>query len=225
MGLMVAPFWKRSEIWGLIVALVILLLVLALVYRDFSFFLAARERTGQAQAVLDLLADTFSDALDLETGQRGYLLLGDPAYLAPYEAAREVVRGKLDRLTAMTAGNPALNARVKRFDSLLLQKMAELEHTVDVRRTRGFEPARDIVRNGEGKILMDEIRREVAQIEADGKARARSDEKTAEAYRLRAAYLLCGITYKSAVHPAGGRRHPRAKSRRATGAGPGLAAR
>lgn len=188
MVLMVAPFWKRSEIWGLIVALVILVMILALVYRDFSFFLAARERTEHAQAILDLVDDTFSDALDLETGQRGYLLLGDAAYLAPYEAARDVVRGKMGRLVDLTAGDPALNLRVKRFDSLLLQKMAELEHTVEVRRDRGFEAARDIVRNGEGKILMDEIRREIAQIESEGRARVRSDEKAAEAYRLRAAY-------------------------------------
>ena len=46
------------------------------------------------------------DLGDMETGQRGFLLTGDKAYLAPYKSAAARVDEDLTRLAELTAGRP-----------------------------------------------------------------------------------------------------------------------
>jgi CHASE3 domain sensor protein len=44
---------------------------------------------------------------DAETGQRGYLLTGDEAFLEPYVAVRDGVRSQLEELRQLTTSSAA----------------------------------------------------------------------------------------------------------------------
>ena len=48
-----------------------------------------------------------------ETGQRGYLLTGEAAYLQPYEAALPLIDPQLAALALATADNPRLQASLR----------------------------------------------------------------------------------------------------------------
>src|SRR5690348_1631638 len=50
---------------------------------------ASADRRGQLNAALQTLEQGISQLKDAETGQRGFLLTGNPEYLAPYESGRE----------------------------------------------------------------------------------------------------------------------------------------
>jgi PAS domain S-box-containing protein len=189
---MLAPLWKRSETWGLAIALLTLLALLGLSYRDWNSFLTTRAQAAHTQTTLNLLSEVFSDVQDLETGQRGYLLAGDPPYLAPYEAAKSVVRSKLAELERETADDATQRTRIQRIDALLQQKMAELQRTVDVRLKEGSRAALAIVETGEGRVLMDRIRGEAGQFRAEQQARLQALESDGERYRLGATYILVG---------------------------------
>src|SRR5437016_7372432 len=46
------------------------------------------------------IADVLKDLTDMETGQRGYLLTGNPSYLQPYTDAKGRIAGDLSSLRA-----------------------------------------------------------------------------------------------------------------------------
>jgi signal transduction histidine kinase len=53
--------------------------------------------------------------LDLETGQRGYLLTGRPSLLEPWRQARAAVPGEAERLAGLVAGDAEQRARAGRI--------------------------------------------------------------------------------------------------------------
>ncbi|SDB15969.1 CHASE3 domain-containing protein [Bauldia litoralis] len=105
--------------------------------------------------------DLMLDLQDLETGQRGYIITGEPAYLEPFETARRDVETDFAHLRALVANDPEQTAHVHEIGGLVKTKMAELVATIAVRRDRGFAAAQPLVANDIGKTTMDQIRREV----------------------------------------------------------------
>ena len=85
-----------------VAALAVAVLLAALVVMpSFSAFRQIKEAAGARGRTNDLIirADALLSALrDAETGQRGYSLTGDEAFLEPYLAVRDGVRGHLEEL-------------------------------------------------------------------------------------------------------------------------------
>lgn len=116
---------------------------------------AARKHTFEVRA---LLSDTAARLVDAETGQRGFLLTGDDAYLEPYRAAIKNVDQLLAELRNSTADNPVQQRRLPELEQLIDKKLAELQRTIDLRKKDGLAAATAIVLGGEGKRWMDQIR-------------------------------------------------------------------
>ena len=189
---MAAPVWKRLEIWGLGIALVTLLFVLVFVYRDWSRYLAVRAEVTRVESRGDLLSEVFSAAQDLETGQRGFLLTGDPAYLEPYERAKTDIGKSLAQLKQSTELAPSQRERAGRIAALLQQKIAELQRTLELRQTRGLDAARTVVESGRGKALMDAVRMEVAAFRTEDRRGLDALESEEHYYRVRAGVIASG---------------------------------
>ena len=67
---------------------------------------------------------------DAETGQRGYLLTGEPKYRTPYEDARAAIPRQLDRVRALMADDQ--KATVAALSDAVPAKLAELQQTIDL---------------------------------------------------------------------------------------------
>jgi PAS domain S-box-containing protein len=101
-----------------------------------------------------------SDLVDAETGQRGYALTGDDAFLASYSAVRDSVRGQLEelrRLSLIDAARKHLDAAAPLVDA----ELAEMSRVVELRRSHDVSAVAAFVRGGQGKQLMDSIRAEI----------------------------------------------------------------
>jgi signal transduction histidine kinase len=111
-------------------------------------------------------ANVLASLQDAETGQRGYLLTGDPDYLAPYHGARDQLPRDLRDLAARAiadGGSPSAHQALRqRID----EKLGELRETVALAEAGDAAAALAVVRQGRGKALMDEIRSLLAGIEA-----------------------------------------------------------
>jgi CheY-like chemotaxis protein/signal transduction histidine kinase/CHASE3 domain sensor protein len=94
---------------------------------------------------------------DAETGQRGFLLTGDEAYLHPYRRATDVVEMHLQGLAVSNARSPERQQLVSQIDSLSHQKLHELQETIDLRRAGKLEDAMTVVRTDRGKNTMDRL--------------------------------------------------------------------
>lgn len=107
--------------------------------------------------------------LDAETGQRGFIITGDPGYLVPYQAGREAVPERL----AEVEGRGIITEKnaVTQIGVLTHKKLDELAYTIDLRRDKGQAAAVAEVDNHLGKNLMDQIREHMDHIEVNCLAR------------------------------------------------------
>jgi signal transduction histidine kinase len=130
--------------------------------------LANRQSTGalEIEAKLNDLVGLTSDA---ETGQRGFLLTGDPSYLEPYkEAVRKLDATLADlRETVAQEGTPPQRDRMSRLSNLVGRKFNELEATLALNEKNGREAAFQLIDTGIGKRTMNEIRSEAAAMTAE----------------------------------------------------------
>ena len=109
------------------------------------------EAERQLVGMLAILADA-------ETGQRGYLLTGDVAYLDPYRSAVGRFDTQLDMLRSLLAANPVQVRALEDFQSGARAKLDELGLTIGRYRVGSRDEALALVRTGAGKSYMDQAR-------------------------------------------------------------------
>jgi CHASE3 domain sensor protein len=116
--------------------------------------------TLESSAIQAELSAVLKDITDMEAGQRGFLLTGNPAYLQPYTDAK----GRIG--TDSVSLRRGLSNRTQRdrslesqMESLATSKQNEMERSINLRqqgyRRRSFK----LVDTDEGKGYMDEIQR------------------------------------------------------------------
>ncbi len=117
----------------------------------------ANERVVVAERLLSALKD-------VETGERGFVITGDEAYLDPYRIGLKSVDAALRALD----GDAGLRGEIA-------DKLAVAAKVVATRRTGGNAAARELVIQGHDKAAMDEVRDAVSLLQTEtqqGVARA-----------------------------------------------------
>ncbi len=154
---------------------------------------AASVKRGEA---LSARADAVLSAMkDLETGERGFLLTGDEAFLEPYRLAV----AQLDALlpAGATGQAPALQTPALQTPDLqtpgaalsvlrrsVTAKRVIAESAVDARRREGADAAMAFVRSGDDKATMDAVRAETAALHRDIALRIAAEERASQARNL-----------------------------------------
>lgn len=95
---------------------------------------------------------------DMETGQRGYLITGDPQFLEPYSRARLANAKALAELQEAFAGGAEAQGRIGEIVRLSKAKQQFSAHTIALRREGKTAQAFDLLASGRGKRLTDAIR-------------------------------------------------------------------
>src|SRR5467141_3039948 len=153
--------WKmerRLVLWGFVVAAAILVFVGLDSYQQtvrVNESADARKNSYEAQLALD---EALARLVDAETGQRGYLLTGDDAYLEPFREAIKNLDQVMGQLKDLTAGNPNQQKQLQTLEPLIERKLAELQMSINLRRKEGIAAANQVIIAGHGKQLMDQIR-------------------------------------------------------------------
>lgn len=156
---------------------------------------------------------------DIETGERGYVLIGSEDYLEPYTASLSALDGDL---AAVDKGATELSAQAPDLTDLqraVRQKTAFAASVVSARRQNGFETARSMLESGVGKRLMDDARREVASINRT--AAGRVESARASEGRL---ILGAGLAFATVLLSAGFFAYSGYRSRQASRRADGLLA-
>ena len=150
--------------WGFVAAAIILVFAGWESYRNTTRFAEAAQWQKHTYEVLRTLDETESRLVDAETGQRGYLLTGDDAYLDTYRASIKNLDQVTGHLKDLTSDNPNQQKRIQALESLIELKLAELQGTIELRRQGAVASANQIVLQGSGKQWMDQIRSQVAEM-------------------------------------------------------------
>jgi PAS domain S-box-containing protein len=142
-------------------AALLLGLGVATTFWSFNQIEKAAQVRQHAALVLSEANDFLSALKDAETGQRGYVVTGDEAFLEPYLAVRESIGGRLKALRQL-AEISAAQEHLDAITPLLNVKMVDLAHSIELRRNNNLPAAVAGVSSGQGKRLMDAIRAEIS---------------------------------------------------------------
>ena len=150
--------WKPS-IGLLIVFAVLLVAVNAIVaYRAVGVLEQAQtwvQHTYQVIAQVEIITGAAKDA---ETGERGYLITGDPAFLEPYNNAQRDLPGYLDTFYQLTIDNPSQTNRLANMRSHIAVRNRLLHDAIEIRRGGSTMVQAALSVTGPGKVEMDSIR-------------------------------------------------------------------
>jgi CHASE3 domain sensor protein len=121
--------------------------------------------TLESSTIQTEIGNVQKDLTDMETGQRGYLLTADPAYLQPYTDAKGRIGNDFVGLRAGLAnraqGEESLESQL---ESLAKSKQDEMERSISLREQGYRHRSFMLVQTNEGKGYMDEVRRIVSSL-------------------------------------------------------------
>lgn len=155
---------RRIAAW-LLITVLILGLTAGVMYQAHERVVADVGSVERTYHVLDRLNTVLAAFGDAETAQRGFLLTGEDGDLDPYRRAALAVPAHLRELSELLAGESSQLARLGKLELLAHDKLAELERTVQLRRGGDASAALAVVREGDGRALMDAIRAQVAEMQ------------------------------------------------------------
>ena len=147
----------RSNV-AVVAAIVLVAMVVAGLFWSFVRVEDAAEVRKQNRLLVNDAQALLSDVIDAEVGQRGYLLTGDEAFLAPYLVVRDSIKGRLTALLQtstdrasqqhLTALTPFVDAKLQELSDLIAQR----------RRQEIVADPQVLARTIQGKRLLDSIR-------------------------------------------------------------------
>jgi len=143
-----------------------ILLVALLVAGSFWAFNEIEDAAGarsHTRIVLRSVDELFSSLKDMETGQRGFLLTGDEAFLEPYSRAIGTIGAQQQELRQLILV-PEARHHFDALTPLIEAKLAEMAETIAMARKGETVAVQTRVRVGRGMQLMDSIRAEVHSI-------------------------------------------------------------
>ncbi|MDP9139116.1 MAG: response regulator [Pseudomonadota bacterium] len=159
--------------------LALALLAVALAGAVWNYVGLERDR-GRTSAHTTLILESerlLSSLKDLETGQRGYLLVGTDEDLEPYRDALASLDQHLRALEVAGSDSGADATKIERLRELSRRKQVFAKRVVDLRRTEGVDSATALVQAGEGKRIMDEARTAIAELQGEAETRVNRFER------------------------------------------------
>src|SRR5690349_7129715 len=102
----------------------------------FAFWTAAEYRNrilwvSHTGYVLDRISDLLLEVSRAESGQRGYLLTGDPAFLVPMRESSAKATEDVTDLRHLTADNTVQQKQAEELESLVRARVLLLENVAD----------------------------------------------------------------------------------------------
>ncbi|HVT04544.1 MAG TPA: CHASE3 domain-containing protein [Thermoanaerobaculia bacterium] len=177
---------------GFGLAIVTFVTVSVVSYRETMRLIAASEWRKHTYEVLGQLGETLSLLKDVESGQRGYALIGEDKYLEPYLAAVDRIEPGIQSIRKLTADNERQQQRLDTLEPLVKSRLAFTAESIESRRAHGAEAALELIKTGRGKVLMDQIRDVVGQMksEEEGLLKLRSDTAAHDAENAKRAIVV-----------------------------------
>ena len=154
-------------IGGLLIGVGFFLISAFAAYSNVNDMRANEARIRNTHEVLSTLDELLAASLDAETGQRGYLLTGEGNFLEPYYDGVSTARDNLTALESLTRASSVQSANVERLRSAIENKFRFSARAIQTRRNEGIAQAIDLTVSERGKIAMDAIRDQLAQMKRE----------------------------------------------------------
>ena len=155
---------ERQIYLAFIFAMILLSILGFFAYRSINSLNEAIRWKKHTQEVLLQLDETLTLVIDAETGGRGFVITGNESFLEPYTQTKLKIDGILAELRGMLTDNPSQKQTLAILEDVINKKLFFIKQTVELRRDQSFSAALEQINTGQGKFLMEEIRRLVKEM-------------------------------------------------------------
>lgn len=130
-------------------------------FHTFQQLINTARLLSHSAAIISRTEYMLSLTVDMETGQRGFVITGDESFLRPYDMANDTFQVVLNQLGELAIGREAELAEIND----LLAKKSEWNRLIITQRQKGFDLAQALISTGQGVIIMDSIRQSIRQLQ------------------------------------------------------------
>lgn len=185
---------RKRVVWLFCILAGLILITSALAYQNVQKLVQSQDALQHRIDIQTALDGVLADTLNVEAGQRGYLLTGDTSYLAPYEQTYHSVARDVLNLLHATSNQPEQQALVNELIQVLQAKNDELQQTIQLQQSGQSDAAVELVRTNQGKHLQDSIRTTVDKLQARIDVDYTSSVDEARASVRRTAVIVVGTS-------------------------------
>lgn len=169
---------------GIIAVPTLLIGVNTILAREFETSGRQSQAVSQAFETRQTLRALLSLHQDIETGQRGYVLTGNPDFLEPYDQARGQIDGMFDTLAMVARDNPLIADALPALRQASAAKLELVDRDIAMAKAGRLGEAQALIATGEGRRRMDRLRAVVQSVDvAEG---ALLERRTAASNEARA---------------------------------------
>lgn len=155
---------KQKLLFSFGAVIIVFAVTLAVVYTQFRFLLKNSEWTTHTHEVLLEAEKVLESLINMETGQRGYLLVGEDSFLEPLRSGEEAFEQHFNQVKTLTSDNAKQQQRLDKlygiytsWDQQIVQPSLQLRRDV----TQGLKDTAELtqaLKNSRGKQMMDSMR-------------------------------------------------------------------
>ena len=164
MNIVSRPGLLRNLQIGFGLSLLLLIITSIASYSSITRLLSSSRWVEHTDSVIIELNNAMSTLTDAETGQRGYLLTGDTAFLRPYTGAQDRAIGYIDLVREMTVDNPLQQKDVGELRTIVSQRLTLLQDVIEQKKENNLVNLNDVRK---GRDDMDEVRDIVGRMEEE----------------------------------------------------------
>ena len=159
--------WFAIPKMAISLPLAVLAAAILISINEAGFRLSTQAATSleEAQETRGSVNKLLQHMLDAETGQRGYLLTGDPKYLEPYDAASTDINQTSDTLRRLYTPYPAELAQFGVLSHNVSRKLAEMDLSVRMRKQGNEEAWKFVLTTDVGMEQMNAIRSQINKLD------------------------------------------------------------
>ncbi|MBV8968215.1 MAG: response regulator [Verrucomicrobia bacterium] len=125
-------------------------------YRSTERLLETKHWVTHSTDVMRRLDDLANNLAEIESGQRSYIVTGDPSYISVIDNAADHISTELQDVRRLVVDNPVQIARLGRLEAAIDARIALAKTIVEVRKTQGYDAARQMnIKAISGKTIDD----------------------------------------------------------------------
>ena len=153
---------------------------------------AAERRARESESVLVVANRLERLVVDLETGQRGFIITGQEGFLQPWRDAQAAIPGQAATLERLVDGNPEQQARAQRITQATTSYLHDYSIPLVETARRDPPAARTVAVTEEGKQRIDQIRDEFGRFMDTERVLAAARQRRSDAATQRAILAAAG---------------------------------
>lgn len=178
---------KKNLLYGLGLSLLLLIISSAASYVSIRNLIESAQMVRNSNRVIKNLDQLFSLVNNAETGQRGYLLTENRAFLEPYISSKNKISGGLDKVSSQISQTPSQLKNLDNLRSNIETRIRILDNNLNYKVKKNEVATEQLMM---GKKYMDEIRRTVAAMQAEEQAILQSRTETMESFVSYTPFLI-----------------------------------